>query len=168
MIIPLKIARKYAEQIVEQIAPFCQRVEIAGSIRRQRPAVNDIDLVVIAKDWNGLQRRCLERCRSITHGDAIFSVETPTGVQIDIFAAHAGHQDLLAQVPSNWGSVLLQRTGSKEHNIALVQRAKELGLKWCLMTGVVDENYKILAAETEQEIFKALQMDFIAPERRER
>lgn len=168
MQMPLNTARKYAEQIAAQLEPFCERIEIAGSIRRQRPVVNDIDLVVLAKDAEGLRRRCLEHCTAITHGDSVFSVETRTGVQVDLFFAHAGERTLLQPVPSNWGSVLLQRTGSREHNIYLVERAKQLGMRWALMTGIMDADFNILGADSEEGIFKALQLDFVPPEKRER
>jgi hypothetical protein len=45
----LPLATLYAQQIVTWLTPFCERIEIAGSIRRQRPIVNDIDLVCIPK-----------------------------------------------------------------------------------------------------------------------
>ena len=43
----LEYALPIANQVVEKLAPFCQRIEVAGSIRRRRPFVHDIDLVVI-------------------------------------------------------------------------------------------------------------------------
>ena len=45
----LSTASNYADQIVEWLTPYCERIEIAGSIRRARPEVNDIDLVVIPR-----------------------------------------------------------------------------------------------------------------------
>jgi DNA polymerase (family 10) len=168
MKIPLARARAYAEQIVEQIRPFCERVEIAGSIRRQRPVVNDIDLVAIPKDWIALQRRCLEKCTAITRGDFAFSFETKSGVQIDLFTAHAGFKDLLTNYPSNWGSKLLQRTGSTEHNIFLVERAKALGLRWEMSKGILNEYGTVVASESEEDMFKALGLEFVPPDARER
>lgn len=170
MQLPLDQARKYSEKIVAEIAPFCVpgRVAIAGSIRRCRPVVNDIDIVVIAKDWAGLRARCLQKSKNITHGDSQFSFETPIGVQVDIFRARERHRDLVADVPGTWGTILLCRTGSKEHNVHICERAHSLRLKWSPYAGVVDSRLNIIASETEEDIFKALQLDFISPERRER
>ncbi|GAH36680.1 unnamed protein product, partial [marine sediment metagenome] len=49
----LERARVIANIVVKAIAPYCQKIEVAGSIRRRKPIVKDIDLVVIARDrWN--------------------------------------------------------------------------------------------------------------------
>jgi DNA polymerase (family 10) len=168
MQIPLKSADKYALQIVEQIAPFCHRVEIAGSIRRRRPVVNDIDLVVIPKDMDGLVKRFKQRCTPITRGDCNLSFATSSQVQIDVFCAHLDRKDLLTTIPSNFGSVLLCRTGSTAHNIYMIEQAKRLKLVWSPYVGVTDAHFNILAAATEEDIFAALQIPFVKPEDRER
>ena len=49
MSMPLAQAQGYAEKVLEWLGPFCERIEVAGSIRRRRPEVNDVDIVVIPK-----------------------------------------------------------------------------------------------------------------------
>ena len=160
--------KKYAKGIIAAIRPYCERVEIAGSILRERPNVNDIDLVVIPKDHAALVQRCKQRCRVRANGDQNLLLEMNNGVHVDIFIAQPKSRDLFIEQPSNWGSILLCRTGSREHNIYMVERAKSLGLKWNPYVGVYDKDLNIIASETEEDIFKALQLDFIPPQDRER
>ena len=47
-------AQKIANEVVNQLSPYCDKVEIAGSIRRQKPTVNDIDIVLIPRDLGNL------------------------------------------------------------------------------------------------------------------
>lgn len=51
--ISLETAQKVAEAVVKKLSPYCERLAVAGSIRRRRPRVHDIDMVVIPSDiWN--------------------------------------------------------------------------------------------------------------------
>jgi DNA polymerase/3'-5' exonuclease PolX len=75
---------------------------------------------------------------------------------------------MLGVNPTNWGSVLLCRTGSVRHNLWLIKAAEHLGLKWKPHDGVLDAAGNIIASATEADIFAALHTDFVAPERRER
>lgn len=158
-------AKRLADHIVEELLPFCERIEIAGSIRRRCGEVNDIDLVVIATDKFALRDRVLRHCTLIQDGALNLITRLPGNFQLDIFFAHAGKSDLLESTPSNWGSVLLCRTGSKEHNIKLANRARARGLQWKTYEGIFDGS-KLIASATEEDIFTALEMDFIKPENR--
>jgi len=165
-------AIKLAERIKGVLAPFCERIEIAGSIRRARPHVNDIDLVVLPKDETGL-RATLRKCPVVTDGKQMMVVKSREGIQIDVWFAHNGTGDMFAQEPSNWGSLLLCRTGSKEHNVHLCQLAQKLGLKWETSRGLVKtedggQRTEVIASLTEEEIFRALGMEFVPPAMRER
>ena len=170
MQIPLKVGRKYAEAVKAALAPYCYdgKIEVAGSIRRGRPVVNDIDIVCMPKDVQGLRVRAAQKARPIAGGDCNFSVEMPNGIQVDLFFSWPHHQDLMGDVHTNWGAVLLTRTGRKEHNIFLVQHAKAKGLAYHPQKGVLDGKGNLLASETEHDIFKALGLAYVGPERRER
>lgn len=164
----LSTADKYVEKLLEILVPYCDKIAVAGSIRRRRPFVGDIDLVVLARDHNAVKARCKQSCTTKTDGFENYICETKNGIQIDIFFARYPQSELFTKVPGTWGSVLLCRTGSVNHNIYLVEHAKSLGLKWDPYAGVIDQDYNILASETEQEIFAALKLEFIPPEKRER
>src|SRR4051812_38344090 len=140
-------AMTIAERIQGELAPFCHKLEIAGSIRRGRGEVNDIDLVILPKGGangaNGIgaiKARCRQRCRVIRDGDQNFIVAMRmpdhSELQVDIFFAHAGKDDLLDPQPTNFGSLLICRTGSKEHNIKLCQIAKQQDKKWNPYQGI--------------------------------
>lgn len=163
-------ADKLAGRIAAEIGPFCERIEVAGSIRRRRAWVNDIDLVVLpaANRLPALRHRILERTTPVTDGPMQMITRLSNGVQLDVFFAQPDQRDLLEVKPSNFGSLLLCRTGSAAHNIFLVEHAKEMGLRWNPYWGVFDGHGNNLAAATELEIFRALKLEFIPPERRER
>lgn len=163
-------ARKLAERVAGSLAEYCDQIEIAGSIRRGRPEVNDIDLVVLIKPGQEypFRRRCIQRCTIVTDGPQNVILRLPaSGFQLDLFIARPEAKDLLATTPTNFGSLLLCRTGSRAHNIWLIEHAKKIGLCWNPYHGVYTGRHCIASA-TEADIFRALQLDFIPPEARER
>jgi DNA polymerase (family 10) len=161
--IPLAKAARWANQIATELAPLCDQIEIAGSIRRGLPQVNDIDLVVLPRDKAALKYRCKRNAEVIQDGDENCSFRLAYGIQIDIFFARAETKDLFQTIPTNWGSLLLCRTGSKEHNQWLCERARKYGLKWSYPKGLIDEEGYIIAAQTEAEIYDTLDLPVIAP-----
>jgi DNA polymerase (family X) len=177
MSLPLAKADAIAGKISDALRPFCDRLEIAGSIRRRRPTVNDIDLVLLPKpgQLEALRARCEKNALRIQANGLqnliLFLPYPPAGregLQLDVWIARPRDADLISTTPSNWGSLLLCRTGSKEHNIFLLDRARDLGLRWNTYEGVYDRTGFCLACETEESIFAALKLDFIRPEKRER
>jgi DNA polymerase (family 10) len=150
---------------------MCSRIEIAGSIRRRRPHVADIDLVIEPKDVaSGLlvrERLQAPAANVIAAGRETIIVTLKNGVQVDAWFAHGPAGDLFgaAQRP-NFGALLLTRTGSREFNIWLVSWAKRRGLQWKPHAGVFHYG-RCIAAETEETIFDALGMPAIPPEKRE-
>jgi DNA polymerase (family 10) len=168
----LELADRFAAKIRAELAPFCERLEIAGSIRRRRPFVNDIDFVALPKPGRApaLEERVMRNAkRIVSGGNQGIIVVLQNDLQIDLWIAQPERRDLLETVPSNFGSLFMCRTGSKEHNIWLIEHAKKLGLTWNPYHGVFCPQTRLcIASETEEEIFSALQLDFIPPEKRER
>ncbi len=166
-----------ANQVKDLLAKYCEKIEVAGSIRRQRPECNDIDLVClpIPGQEAALRVRIGEKTKLIQSGEKILSTMLdwrpsaahPDGVRLDIYFAHAGIPDMIDPTPGNWGSVLLCRTGSKEHNAYLCKVAQDMGCKWEPARGIVCKG-KVIASETEEDIFRALDLEFVNPEMRER
>ena len=165
--LPLKKAQSYAEKIVAELQPYCSRIEIAGSIRRKRPECHDIDIVCIPTDVPGLKKRTLAKACELCCGEQVFRVQTVVGIQIDIYFAHNGKADLFRPLPSNWGTLMVCRTGSAQHNIKLCQQAAKLDLKWDPHHGVFNKAGDCIGAATEEEVFAALETFYLAPERRE-
>jgi len=158
----LSYADELTERITTAIQPHCHRIAVAGSVRRRRPAVNDIDLVVnpIIQRWTGTIPQTLIKSLGATitrNGDLIkqFNID--------------GHQlDLIHATPQNWGIRMLRWTGSKEHNIRLCTRARKLNMKLAVAQGLLDSNGVLLEARDEKRIFNLLHMDYVPPEKRER
>ena len=165
----LSAADKLAAKIVAALAPYCERIEIAGSIRRRRPLVNDIDIVCLPNrgDYVTLRERILTHTRLVTDGKETIISRLANNVQLDLWLAQQPKKDLFSSTPTNFGALFLSRTGSKEHNIWLCEQAQKLGRHFNPHYGVFERG-RLLACATEEEIFKALRMDFVPPERRER
>lgn len=140
-----------------------QRIEIAGSLRRWRETIGDIDLLVASRT-PGPVMDALTRApaveRVLAHGETKSSVIVDRGLQID-----------LRVVPeSSWGAALLYFTGSKEHNVRLrgiALRAKLLLNEYGLYRSGEERSGSPVASRTEEEIYAALGMPWIAPELRE-
>lgn len=173
--LPLDRAIRIAEHVVGELSPFCVKIEVAGSIRRRRPVCGDVDLVVIPKDYEALRERVLKRCHvamkadgktPIGDGEQMLVVNMPNGVQLDIWFAKDQRRELFKTFPSTWGTVLLCRTGSKAHNIYLAQRAQAMGYRWNTNLGLTSAGNWV-AGETEEDIFRALDLPILPPEDRE-
>ena len=181
---PLATAKDYAGKIVAWLAPFCERIEIAGSIRRRRPQCADVDIVCIpivteALDLLGavqsrsnrllefLQDYVQERnpSRSQHLKPYFVSGGEKEGKQC-ILELNKCQLDLWFATPETLATRLLCRTGSREHNIWIAERAKKLGGHWNPYEGLT-LNGELVPARTELELYAALQLPFIPPERRE-
>jgi DNA polymerase (family 10) len=163
-------AKLIADRIVEKLLPFCEKIEIAGSIRRLRPECGDIDIVALPHDRNGLESELQTRCTIEKNGEDLIAATLRDGTHLDLWFARPQltTTDMFETrtIPGNFGSVLLCRTGSKAHNIGLVEHAKRLSLRWHPHDGVFHGQDPV-AAETEEAIFAALSLPFIDPTDRE-
>lgn len=163
----LKQAQQIAEGVKNKLSPFCLRLEVAGSIRRERPFVNDIDLVVIPSD-QGQFIGTLQSLGKITMGgQKLIRCQMP-GITLDVYIA----------TPETWATLLLIRTGSKVHNIRLCTLAKTKGMvlhadgsglyrsitRTSLFGSYAAEER---VADTEASIFEALGLKYREPEERE-
>lgn len=167
-------AQSIAEKIKQKLCDLWEHCAIAGSIRRRREWVNDIDLVILPKPGQieAIQARLRTGCSVVTEGEqnSIYRMPLRGGlewIQIDVFFARPRAADLLGSTPGNFGSLLVLRTGSKEHNIYLIEHAKRHGLEWKPQAGVFNAGVCV-ASESEDGIFSALGLGWIAPEKRER
>lgn len=154
------VAAQYAEALARHLrgAPGVGRVEIAGSYRRCRETVGDIDLLATAGDSGLVMVRFTgyeEVAEVLSQGETRASVVLRCGLQVD-----------LRVVPeSSYGAALLYFTGSKAHNIALRKRAQARGLK--LNEYGVFRGERPIAGESEASVYAALGLPWIPPELRE-
>jgi len=152
----LEKAKAIAVTVVKALEPYCDRVVVAGSIRRQKPTVRDIDLVVIARDrWN-LDRALMRMGNYKMSGIKIARVEMDS-IPLDIYFAAS----------ETFATLLLIRTGSVESNIRLATRAKKR--RWRLAAsgdGLFNEHGERIAGDSEESIYQALGLPYQEPEER--
>lgn len=156
-------AAKLAAEIESAVKGYCNRIEVAGSIRRQRPKVHDIDFVVSAKSdasWQNIGEILKGlKAKMNCSGNQLIKAYVPfqTGLfQVDFYRAK----------PSTFGIHLLIRTGSALHNCWLAGYAisKDMRLKYS--EGLIKENSPI-AGEDEKRVFLALDLPYPLPSERE-
>ncbi len=164
----LDTAEELAEKLVEHLlaAPGVEKVTPAGSLRRGRETVGDLDILVTGKGCIEAESRqtLIEHLLRfpglmdvIAQGENKVSFRHRNGMQVDV--------RLLP--PESFGAAMQYFTGSKAHNVALRQRALKMGftLNEYSLANVEDETP--VAGKTEEEIYAKLKLDFIPPELRE-
>lgn len=175
----LKQAQQIAEALKADLSPFCERIEIGGSIRRKKPDIGDIELVCIPKfikigspqvtltmghievernhlfdylavNYEGRIIKMGKKYAQIQIGD-----EADVGIKVDIFTA----------TESTWGYIFMLRTGSAEFSKWVVTKLKRHGYR--LEGGEIKKgiDHKIVAMK-EADVFDMLGIPYIEPENR--
>jgi DNA polymerase (family 10) len=160
--VPLNVALAAAEEIVAALSTVtgCRRCAYAGSLRRGRETVGDIDILVAADQPRPVMRAFRELPQVldvIASGDTKTSVRTYRGLQVD----------LRVVPPECWGAALQYFTGSKQHNVRVREIAVHKGLKLSEY-GLFDaESGELLVADTEEAVYRRLGLAWVPPELRE-
>lgn len=163
---PLAHAQAWALEALDALAICSPRVQIAGSIRREREDVGDIDLVLLDKgDEDPWMRHSVARALH----DLGYTMTKDGNLIASFVRVATSPLDLYYATPDTWGTTLLIRTGSAAHNIKLVEAGKKrLPARLLKVSqGVVDTAGRVIASRTEEEIFAALGVPYVAPEDRE-
>ena len=157
----LEVAQVAAEQFIQLIQHTCIKVEVAGSVRRGKPEVNDIDLVVIEK---------LDSLATLSQAITLLGNVISDGPKIKRLMWDYGDGDDLANIdiyvatPETWATMMLIRTGSKENNIRLCTHARDMGYHLHASgAGLYDQQAKLVAGETEESIYEALELPYQTP-----
>ncbi|HEX4104129.1 MAG TPA: DNA polymerase/3'-5' exonuclease PolX [Candidatus Paceibacterota bacterium] len=144
-----------------EAVPGAQKVTVAGSARRKKDTIGDVDILAIAKDPVAMMKSFVvmpDVVNVIAHGETKSSVKLRSGVNVD-----------LRVVPkASYGAALNYFTGSKDHNVAL--RRIAVAKKWKLNEyGLfsISGSEKKIGGETEEDLYKKFGMDYIEPELRE-
>jgi len=157
---PLALALQVADEFVRALKrlPEVKKISTAGSLRRQKETVRDIDILVIShkpgKVMDAFVNIPMVR-EILAEGETKSSVRTKDDVQVDCRVVEE----------KSFGAALLYFTGSKNFNIKLRQLAIKKGLK--INEYGVFKKDKFVTGQTEEEIFKILGMSYIEPELRE-
>ncbi len=160
--IPLGRAFPLAQEIIAALkkVPGVTDASPAGSLRRMRSTVGDLDILVAAKDTGPVMEAFIALpgvVRVLGKGETKSSIEFGDGVRAQIWV-HA---------PEKFGTALVYATGSKEHNVRLREMALDKGLSLSEHAfAKTDGSGEILCA-TEEEVYKTLGLPWIPPELRE-
>jgi DNA polymerase (family X) len=159
----LNVALTTATEIVDALTPDCERVAYAGSLRRWRETIGDVDILATATDEAGAAK-IMSAFRQLSgDGDGDIVVSGPAKTSIRMNARLQA--DLRVVKPECWGAALQYFTGSQAHNVATRAIAVRRGLKlseYGLFAG--DE---LIASATEDEVYAALDMQWVPPPLRE-
>ena len=164
----LDVAEQQADKIIEHLRayPGVEKVTPAGSLRRGRETVGDLDILVTGKAccYDGARQDLIDHIiklpglmEIIARGDNKISFRMRGGMQVDV--------RLLP--PDSFGAAMQYFTGSKAHNVALRQRALKMGYTLSEYSLADLDTEKPVAGKTEEEIYATLKLDYIPPELRE-
>jgi DNA polymerase (family 10) len=151
------IARRWLEYL--RSTGSVEQIDAAGSLRRWRATIGDIDLVAATNNPAAVMEAFIhspEVSRVLGQGENKSSIETHNGLKLQLWT----------QPPERYGSLLLFVTGSKDHNVRLRELAQKQGLSLS-EHGLLDEEGNEQLFATEKDVYAALGFPYIQPELRE-
>ena len=158
---PYAEAHPIALAVLEQLRPHCVRIEIAGSIRRKKAMVGDIEIVAIPKPYStGMFEDGLaavvnkwEKVKGeMIYGKVKYTQRIlPEGIKLDLFFA----------VEENWGSIFAIRTGSAEYSKMLALRWTQRGFN--SEGGYPSRNGERVEIREEADLFKLVGLPYAEP-----
>ena len=155
----LQQAQEIADSVLDKLSPHCERIEIAGSIRRQKPDVKDIEIVAIPKPYDvglfesGIATVVKQWPKVKGELPCKYTQRRlPDGINLDLFFAR----------PENWGLIYAIRTGSAEFS------HKQLACRWVRFGyksqgGMLTRDGKVYPVREEGELFDMLAIDWVQP-----
>jgi DNA polymerase (family X) len=153
-------AQTLARQIENSVKPKCDKLEVVGSVRRQKVFVGDIDFVAVASDCNwGKIVHTLKKANVICAGKSVIKLNLPFGnnlFQVDFYRA----------TEQTFGIQELVRTGSADHNMWLAGFALSKGFRLKYSEGLIKDDVAV-AGESEESVFTALGLQCPDPRLRE-
>lgn len=174
---PLADARKIAAELLDIFEPHCHRVAVAGSVRRCKPEVGDIEIVAIPKTIftpnlfgemlpSGYEtelavEKLIQSGAVVNRGaDKYKSIALPQGINLDLF---------LVLPPAQWGVIFMIRTGSgdySKHMVTPKNKGGALPSYYRIHDGAVWQGEKLIPMDDEQDFYRICQIDYIEPEKR--
>jgi DNA polymerase/3'-5' exonuclease PolX len=171
----LKLAELMANDIVEILRPYCTRIEIAGSIRRKKPEVGDIEIVAKPKlipsyDMFGTETEKISmlddfdysNIGKVSKGGSKYKqiILKDSEVSLDLF---------IVTFPAQWGVQFMIRTGSAEFSHKMVtakQQGGYLPSNYKVRDGAVWDKEGIICMDDERDYFKLCGLEYVEPENR--
>ena len=158
----LSVGFQYAEALLRHLkgVPGVKRLDPAGSFRRRRETIGDLDILAICGKGCKVMDRFAgygDVAEVLAKGDTKSSVRLKCGLQVDLRVLEE----------ESYGAALHYFTGSKAHNVTLRERAKEKGLKVSEYGVFRAKDEKRLSGAEEEDVFTAVGLPLIPPELRE-
>jgi DNA polymerase (family X) len=158
----LSVGFQYAEALLRHLkgVPGVKRLDPAGSFRRRRETIGDLDILAICGKGCKVMDRFAgygDVAEVLAKGETKSSVRLKCGLQVDLRVLEE----------ESYGAALHYFTGSKAHNVAIRERAKEKGLKVSEYGVFRAKDEKRLSGAEEEDVFKAVGLPLIPPELRE-
>ena len=148
-----------ARELCKYLEGCAERVAYAGSLRRMKEIVHDVDILAASKD----PAQTIQAFLTMPY---VQSVLAQGGTKASVLVQDDLQVDLRVVDPQSWGAAMHYFTGSKAHNIRMRERAIKQGLK-LNEYGLFDASEKRLAGTEEEEIFEKLGLPYIPPVLRE-
>jgi DNA polymerase (family 10) len=153
----LDVALRTATEMVDALTPLSQRCAYAGSLRRWRETIGDIDILAAAGDSAPLMAAFSAGHEVVASGPAKTTIRTASGLTAD-----------LRVVPLDaWGAALQYFTGSAAHNVAVRQIAVRAKLKLSEYGLFEAETNQLIVSRTEEEVYERLGLAWVPPAMRE-
>lgn len=176
---PRAAAMAAAAELCRALKPACERLVVAGSLRRRRAEVGDIEILYVpafqtvpdglfhTKKENrvdcilaqllaeGLLRKRRNKLGSEIWGEENkFAVHVQSGIPVDLFQCR----------PASWFSYLVCRTGGAENNVRIASAALTKGWKWHPYgRGFSDQEGRLIPVESEQDVFRLVGLPYLEP-----
>jgi DNA polymerase/3'-5' exonuclease PolX len=182
---PAAIGLQVAAELCRILKPACTRLIVAGSLRRRKPEIGDVEILYIpridvvpdpADLFASIQQDFAEAAIAGMEGQGILArrkningqetygsknklmLHTATGLPVDLFAA----------TEKNWHNYLVCRTGSAENNLRIASQAQRLGYKWNPYRAGYTElsSGRTIPMESEEQVFTFIKLPYLPPEHR--
>ncbi len=159
-VLDLAKAQVLAGQIESDVKPLCAKLEVVGSVRRQRPIVGDVDFVVVGNDCNwGKIVQTLKKGNVICAGKSVIKLNYP-------FESGFFQLDFYRAANQTFGIHKIIRTGSADHNMWLASYALSQGFRLKYSEGLIKDEVAVAGA-SEESVFAALGLKCPEPQFRE-
>ncbi len=177
-----ELAIRYATEIIELLSPFCNRIEIAGGIRRRKQIPHDIEIVCIPRvtkttvqvglvgEQQFVDENRLDRCIKDCLGSGIFESgdldkagkKAPSGPRYYRLKYNGQKVDIFTVLPpAHWGVIFLIRTGNSDFSHWFVQAGWKDGKR--VIDGQIVQNGKALSTPEEEDAFEAMGLPWVDP-----
>lgn len=174
--LPLNVMRPIARYWLDYFAPYCQRLEVAGSLRRCCPLVGDLELVAVPHTSLYQHLDEMLAANAIRHSETKRWGQKQRVFLVDIGAVNGVRIDDVVQIdfylqpdPRTWGVNFMLRTGSAEFSHKMVTRRKDGGFMpdhYRMEDALVKVGATVLPTPEEEDVFRLWGIDYVMPAQR--